>query len=142
MNLLVWENFSKAMRANSMTVGWASELWRGNREEIEKKWSSVRALNFFNANTQKQRTWSCKIIPSIVNSQGTCFHGQMLVMDSHVAVSLRSCFAESSHHCLPSRTNFPKNIRLHIFVSSDCHVHFILSTKRVFLTHLSPPQHL
>lgn len=31
-NLLVWENFSKAMRAKSMTVGWASELWRQDRQ--------------------------------------------------------------------------------------------------------------
>lgn len=32
VHLLVWENFSRAMRANSMTVGWASELWK------DRKW--------------------------------------------------------------------------------------------------------
>lgn len=85
---------------------------RGDR----KKWSSVCVLHqfFFNANIQKQHTWSCKIIPTIVNSQGTCFHGWMLVTDSHVAVSLWSCFAENRNHCLLSRTNSPKNICLHI----------------------------
>lgn len=31
VNLLVWENFSRAMRANSMTVGWASELCRDRK---------------------------------------------------------------------------------------------------------------
>ena len=30
--LLVWENFSKAMSANSMTVGWASELCGGTKK--------------------------------------------------------------------------------------------------------------
>jgi len=36
LNLLVWENFSKAMRANSMTVGWASELWETKRTNKDK----------------------------------------------------------------------------------------------------------
>lgn len=34
VDLLVWENFSRAIRANSMTVGWDSELYRKNDKKL------------------------------------------------------------------------------------------------------------